>query len=195
MTNTTNQQLQGTIVPRASATRPIDPGVTIGHVHLRTADIDRVRAFYVDVLGFDVVMEARDVPGWGTTGDILFLAAGGYHHHIALNTFESAGGTPPPPGHTGLFHVAIVYPGRMSLARAVARAVAHGATLDGGRDHGGTISVYLKDPDGNGMELYYDVPMVRWFDDQGRWLARNEPFDPSALAAEAEGVRSVAATA
>ncbi|HJZ48489.1 MAG TPA: VOC family protein, partial [Roseiflexaceae bacterium] len=85
MSSTRDQQAQGTIVPRAPAPRPIDPGVTIGHVHLRTADIDRVRAFYVDVLGFDVVMEARGVPGWGTSGDILFLAAGGYHHHLGFN--------------------------------------------------------------------------------------------------------------
>jgi catechol 2,3-dioxygenase len=169
---------------------PLPADARIGHVHLRVADLERAVSFYRDTLGFTVRIDGRD---YGLP--MVFLAAGGYHHHIALNTFESAGGTPPPPGHTGLFHVAIVYPGRMSLARAVARALAHGATLDGGRDHGGTISVYLKDPDGNGLELYYDVPMVRWFDDQGRWLARNDPFDPSALAAEAEGVRSVAATA
>jgi len=89
---------QGTVVPNAAAPRPIDPGVTIGHVHLRTADIDRVREFYVGVLGFDVVFEARDVPGWGTTGDILFLAAGGYHHHLGFNTWKSAGGGPQPDG-------------------------------------------------------------------------------------------------
>ena len=84
--------LQGTMVPAARSSRPIDPGVTIGHVHLRTADIDRVRGFYVDVLGFDVILEARDVPGWGTTGDMLFVSAGGYHHHLGFNTWKSAGG-------------------------------------------------------------------------------------------------------
>src|ERR687886_1320833 len=101
MSSTERPQPQGTIVPAARAPRPIDPGITIGHVHLRTADIDRVRAFYVDVLGFDVVLEARDVPGWGTTGDILFLAAGGYHHHLGFNTWKSAGGGPQPDGVTG----------------------------------------------------------------------------------------------
>src|SRR4051812_47936047 len=97
---------QGSIVPAAPSPRPIDPGVTIGHVHLRTADIDRVREFYVGVLGFDVVLEARDVPGLGTTGDILFLAAGGYHHHLAFNTWKSAGGGPQPDGVAGLHHLA-----------------------------------------------------------------------------------------
>ena len=103
---------QGTIVAAARSGRPIDPGVTIGHVHLRTADIDRVRAFYVDVLGFDVIAEARDVPGWGTTGDLLFVSAGGYHHHLGFNTWKSAGGGPQPDGVAGLHHVAIRYPTR-----------------------------------------------------------------------------------
>src|SRR3954454_19599062 len=93
---TENQQLQGSIVPWQRAPKPIEAGVTIGHVHLRTADIDRIRAFYVDLMGFDVVMEARDVPGWGTTGDILFVAAGGYHHHLGFNTWKSAGRRPHP---------------------------------------------------------------------------------------------------
>src|SRR4051812_30699463 len=91
-----NQHLQGSIVPWHRAPKPVEPGVTIGHVHLRTSDIDRVRGFYVDLMGFDVVMEARDVPGWGTTGDVLFVAAGGYHHHLGFNTWKSAGGRPPP---------------------------------------------------------------------------------------------------
>jgi catechol-2,3-dioxygenase len=97
---------QGSITPAQRAPRPIDPGTRIGHVHLRTADIDRTRAFYVDVLGFDVVFEARGVPGWGTTGDILFVSAGGYHHHLGFNTWKSAGGPPQPDGVTGLHHVA-----------------------------------------------------------------------------------------
>src|SRR5215211_5998358 len=96
MSSTNDPQIQGNIVPAARATRPVDPGVTIGHVHLRTADIDRVRAFYVGVLGFEVIAEARDVPGWGTTGDVLFLSAGGYHHHLGFNTWQSGGGPPPP---------------------------------------------------------------------------------------------------
>jgi len=98
MSSTTDRQTQGPSTPRLANPNPIDPGLTIGHVHLRTADIDRVRAFYVDVLGFDVVMEARGVPGWGTTGDILFISAGGYHHHLGFNTWKSAGGAPQPDG-------------------------------------------------------------------------------------------------
>ena len=117
----TPHDLQGSIVPIASSPRPIDPGVTIGHVHLRTADIDRVRAFYVDVLGFEVVAEARGVPGWGTTGDLLFVSAGGYHHHLGFNTWKSAGGGPQPDGVAGLHHVAIRYPTRAGLADALRR--------------------------------------------------------------------------
>jgi catechol 2,3-dioxygenase len=114
-------RLQGPVEPLARAPRPIDPRVTIGHVHLRTADIDRVRAFYVGILGFDVIAEARDVPGWGTTGDLLFLSAGGYHHHLGFNTWKSAGGGPTPDGVAGLHHVAFNYPTRAALADAVAR--------------------------------------------------------------------------
>src|SRR5829696_9908543 len=99
----------------------IDPGVTIGHVHLRTSDIDVVREFYVGILGFEVTYEARDVPGWSTTGDMLFLAAGDYHHHLGFNTWKSAGGPPMPDGVAGLHHVAIAYPSRASLADAVRR--------------------------------------------------------------------------
>ena len=106
------------IEPIIRAERPIDPGTTIGHVHLRTADIDRVRDFYVGVLGFDVIAEARDVPGWGTTGDILFLCAGGYHHHLGFNTWKSAGGPPQPDGVCGLHHVALLFPTRADLADA-----------------------------------------------------------------------------
>src|SRR6187455_3641203 len=112
---------QGTMVPAAQSSRPIDPGVTIGHVHLRTADIDRVRSFYVDVLGSDVMVEARDVPGWGGKGDILFVAAGGYHHHLGFNTWKSGGGPPQPDGTAGLHHVALRYPTRAALADAVLR--------------------------------------------------------------------------
>jgi catechol 2,3-dioxygenase len=112
---------QGTISPIARAERPIDGGVRIGHVHLRTADIDRVKDFYVGVLGFDVIAEARDVPGWGTTGDILFLSAGGYHHHLGFNTWKSAGGGPQPDGVTGLHHVALNYLTRAALGDAVSR--------------------------------------------------------------------------
>ena len=109
---------QGPMVPREPpAAHPIDPGVRVGHVHLRTADIDRVRAFYVDLLGFDVVAEARDVPGWGTTGDLLFVSAGGYHHHLGFNTWKSAGGAPQPDGVAGLHHVALNWPTRVLRGR------------------------------------------------------------------------------
>ncbi len=110
---------QGPYDPAVAASRPIDPNVRIGHVHLRTADIDRVRAFYVDILGFDVVFEARDVPGWGTKGDILFVSAGGYHHHLGFNTWKSAGGPPQPDGVAGLHHVALLFSSREELAAAV----------------------------------------------------------------------------
>src|SRR4051794_27563915 len=110
-----------TLVPSQPAPDPVDADVGLGHVHLRTADIDRIRHFYVDVLGFDVIAEGRDVPGWGTTGDILFLSAGGYHHHLAFNTWLSADGEPMPDGHTGLHHVAIAYPTRRALADAYRR--------------------------------------------------------------------------
>jgi catechol 2,3-dioxygenase len=167
----------------------LPPDVRIGHVHLKVADLDRAIAFYRDTLGLTLRIDGR------TIGlPMVLLAAGDYHHHIALNTFESAGGSPPPPGHTGLFHVAFVYPDRASLGRAVGRALACGATLDGARDHGGTISVYLKDPDRNGIELYYDVPGARWFDDRGGWMAKNDAFDPRALLDEiAEVPAAVAA--
>jgi catechol 2,3-dioxygenase len=153
---------QGNIVPRQRAERPIEAGVTIGHVHLRTADIDRIRAFYVDLLGFDVVMEARDVPGWGTTGDVIFLSADGYHHHLGFNTWKSAGGGPQPDGVAGLHHVALNYPTRAGLADAVRRLQAAGVPLRQLSDHGTHEAVYLSDPDGNDLELAWDRPMGQW---------------------------------
>jgi catechol 2,3-dioxygenase len=146
---------QGSIEPAARSERPIDPGVTIGHVHLRTADIDRVRAFYVDVLGFDVVMEARDVPGWGTTGDMLFVSAGGYHHHLGFNTWKSAGGA-------GLHHVAIRYPTRAALADALQRLRDADWPIRQATDHGTHEAIYLSDPDGNDLELMWDRPPEEW---------------------------------
>src|SRR6476660_6877510 len=137
-----DQHLQGSIVPTQRAPRPMEPGVTIGHVHLRTSDIDRIRGFYVDVLGFDVIMEARDVPGWGTTGDMLFVSAGGYHHHLGFNTWKSAGGPPQPDGVTGLHH------GGVQIRAAL--------------DHGTHEAVYLLDPDGNTLELAWDRPFDQW---------------------------------
>jgi catechol 2,3-dioxygenase len=162
MSTAPHDQRQGSIVPVASGPRPIDPGVTIGHVHLRTADIDRVRAFYVDVLGFDVVAEARDVPGWGTTGDMLFVSAGGYHHHLAFNTWKSAGGDAQPDGVAGLHHVAIRYPTRAGLGDALARLRAVDWPIRQAADHGTHEAIYVSDPDGNDIELCWDRPFDEW---------------------------------
>ena len=132
---------------------PIDPAVTIGHVHLKVADLDRALRFYRDVLGFEVT---QLYPG------AAFLSAGGYHHHIGLNTWESLGGRPPAPGTTGLYHVAIRYPTRAALAGALRRLQAAGVRLDGASDHGVSEALYLRDPDQNGIELYRDRPEVEW---------------------------------
>ena len=132
----------------------IDPQVRIGHVHLKVADLERALGFYRDVLGFEVTQRLG--------ADAAFLAAGGYHHHIALNTWESAGGSPPPPGATGLYHLAIVYPTRIALADALRRLIAAGIPLEGASDHGVSESLYLRDPDDNGVELYCDRPKDAW---------------------------------
>jgi catechol 2,3-dioxygenase len=133
---------------------PIDPGVRIGHVHLKVADLDRALKFYRDVLGFELTQQ------FGRQA--AFLSAGGYHHHLGLNTWESAGGPPPPPGTTGLYHVALVYPTRTLLADALRRVLAAGIELDGAADHGVSEALYLRDPDGNGVELYWDRPKDQW---------------------------------
>lgn len=131
----------------------IDPRVRIGHVHLKVADLDRALVFYRDVLGFEITTRR--------TGAV-FLSAGGYHHHIALNTWESRGGSPPPPGTTGLFHVAILYPTRALLADALRRLIDARIPLDGASDHGVSEALYLRDPDDNGVELYWDRPQEQW---------------------------------
>jgi catechol 2,3-dioxygenase len=133
---------------------PIHPGVRIGHVHLKVADLERALGFYRDVLGFDVTQRMGR--------QAAFLSAGGYHHHIGLNTWESAGGSPPPPGTTGLYHVAIVYPTRAALADALRRLMAADIELEGAADHGVSEALYLRDPDGNGVELYWDRPEADW---------------------------------
>src|SRR5258706_4038465 len=130
--------------------RPLHPQVGIGHVHLKVADLDRALAFYRDVLGFEITQR------YGR--EAAFLSAGGYHHHIALNTWESLGGSPPPPGSTGLYHLAILHPTRAALADAVRRVLAAGIELDGASDHGVSEAIYLRDPDANGVELYWDRP-------------------------------------
>jgi len=136
------------------AAKPIHPGVRIGHVHLKVADLERALKFYRDVLGFEVTQR------YGTQA--AFLSAGGYHHHIGLNTWESAGGSPPPRGSTGLFHHAILYPTRAALADALRRVLAAKIELDGASDHGVSEAIYLRDPDGNGVELYWDRPPEQW---------------------------------
>jgi catechol 2,3-dioxygenase len=141
----------------------IHPQVRIGHAHLRVADLERATNFYHEVLGFDVVVYG---PEYGV--EAAFLSAGGYHHHIGLNTWESADGKPPPPGHTGLYHVAILYPDRRELARAVKRLLDHGHPIDGASDHGVSEAIYLTDPDGNGLELYRDRPRETWTDEEGK---------------------------
>ncbi|HVD55811.1 MAG TPA: VOC family protein [Thermoleophilaceae bacterium] len=154
----------------------IHPAVRVGHVHLRVSDLDRAIGFYRDALGLGVTADGREA---GL--DAAFLAAGDYHHHVGLNTWESAGGTPPPPGHTGLYHVAFVYPDRRELGHAVRRLLDHGWPVDHATDHGGTVSVYLSDPDGNGVELYYDRPRSDWFDAHGRPVLKNDHFNPREL--------------
>jgi catechol 2,3-dioxygenase len=156
----------------AMQTEAIHPAVRIGHVHLKVADLDRSLSFYRDALGLGVTADAREL---GI--DAVFLACGDYHHHIGINTFESAGGTAPPPGHTGLYHVALVYP---EPARARARRAASARPwprIDHASDHGASVSVYLADPDGNGVELYYDRPRSEWFDAEGRPVVKAERFD------------------
>jgi len=132
----------------------IDPGVRIGHVHLKVADLERSLGFYCGVLGFELMQRMGD--------SAAFISAGGYHHHLGLNTWESAGGRPPPPGSTGLFHTAILYPNRVQLADALRRLIAAKIPLDGASDHGVSEALYLRDPDQNGVELYRDRPKEEW---------------------------------
>ena len=134
--------------------RPIDPQVRIGHVHLKVADLGRALRFYCGVLGFELTQR------YGTQA--AFVSAGGYHHHIGLNTWESRGGSPPPPGTTGLYHTAILYPTRRALADALRRVLEAGIQLDGASDHGVSEALYLRDPDDNGVELYWDRPQEAW---------------------------------
>jgi catechol 2,3-dioxygenase len=157
------------------------PAVRVGHVHLRVADLDRAIAFYRDALGFRLVLDGR------TAGvDAAFLAAGDYHHHVALNTMESAGGRPAPPGHTGLHHVAFLYPSRHELVRTVRRVLGLGYAVDHASDHGVNVAVYLDDPDGNGVELYYDRPPETWFEADGRPVLRSERIEIHDLITEIE---------
>ncbi len=159
---------------------PIDPRVRVGHVHLKVADIDRALAFYRDVLRFEVTLRMGD--------HAAFLSAGGYHHHIGLNTWESRGGAPPASGTTGLYHVAFLYPDRAALGDALRRLVDAGVRLDGAADHGVSEALYLRDPDGNGVELYRDRPEAEWpRQPDGAVAMTTRPLDLDALLAEAAG--------
>lgn len=161
----------------AAARSPIDPRVDIGHVHLKVADIDRALAFYVGVLGFDVMTRIGD--------QAAFVSAGGYHHHLGLNTWESKGGSPPPRGTTGLYHTAIRYPDRRTLADAVRRVLEAGIPLDGASDHGVSEAIYLRDPDENGVELYRDRPREEWpTTPDGEFTMFTRPLDIQALLGE-----------
>lgn len=156
----------------------IDPRVTIGHVHLKVADLERALGFWRDVLGFEVQQRMGHAA--------VFLSAGGYHHHIALNTWESRGGSPPPRQATGLYHVAILYPDRAALATALKRVLDAGVPLEGASDHGVSEAIYLRDPDGNGVELYRDRPLAEWpRAADGELSMTLDPLDLAALLSEA----------
>jgi catechol 2,3-dioxygenase len=165
--------------PIAETPRPIDAGTRIGHVHLKVADLDRALGFYTGVLGFELMQRYGQ--------QAAFLSAGGYHHHIGLNTWESRGGSPPAPGTTGLYHVAIVYPTRADLADGLQRLIAAGIALDGASDHGVSEALYLRDPDGNGVELYWDRPQAQWpRNPDGSLAMKTAPLNLKALLAEAK---------
>jgi catechol 2,3-dioxygenase len=158
--------------------RAIDDGVRIGHVHLKVADLDRALAFYCGVLGFQLTQRFG--------GQAAFISAGGYHHHIGLNTWESRGGSAPPAGSTGLYHLAILYPSRAGLADALKRLQGARIPLDGASDHGVSEALYLRDPDGNGVELYRDRPKGQWpRTADGELEMYTRPLDLASLAKEA----------
>jgi catechol 2,3-dioxygenase len=163
--------------------KSVHPKVRIGHVHLKVADLERAIAFYRDVLGFELTQR------YGRQA--AFLSVGGYHHHIGLNTWESLGGSPPPPHATGLYHLAILYPDRAQLADAVRRVLAAGIQLEGAADHGVSEAIYLRDPDQNGVELYWDRPREQWPRTADGGLAMfTRPLDLENLLKESQGPRS-----
>lgn len=165
-----------------NSSHPIDPHVRIGHVHLKVADLERALEFYCGVLGFELTQR------YGTQA--AFVSAGGYHHHIGLNTWESLGGSPPPAGTTGLYHTAILYPTRRALADALRRVLNAGIQLEGASDHGVSEALYLRDPDGNGVELYWDRQQDAWpRSAQGELAMVTRRLDLSDLLQEVEAVR------
>jgi len=165
---------------QASSVKPftVDPAVRIGHVHLKVADLQRALAFYSGVLGLQETQRIGD--------GVVFLSAGGYHHHIALNTMESLGGSPPPQGTTGLYHTAILYPSRAALAQTLRRVLAAHIPLEGAADHGVSEAIYLRDPDGNGVELSWDRPKNLWpRGPRGEIVMETRPLDLDKLLREA----------
>jgi len=159
-----------------SSSKSIDPGVQIGHVHLKVSNLERALKFYCGVLGFELTQRMGN--------SAAFISAGGYHHHIGLNTWESGGGLPPAQGTTGLYHLAIRYPTRRSLADALRRLMDAGISLDGAADHGVSEALYLRDPDQNGVELYWDRPEPEWPRNAGGELAMvSDPLDLKGLLA------------
>ena len=167
------------IVTADENSKVIHPGVRIGHVHLKVADLQRSLHFYCEVLGFEITQR------YGSQA--AFISAGGYHHHIGLNTWESLGGSPPPAGTTGLYHVAILYPTRQSLADALRCLIAAGISLDGASDHGVSEALYLRDPDENGIELYWDRPQDEWpRSPEGELAMFTQRLDLNQLLQEAE---------
>lgn len=164
-------------MPSRENKRPIDPGVRIGHVHLKVADLERALDFYCGVLGFELAQRYGN--------GAAFVAAGGYHHHIGLNTWESSGGSPPADRTTGLYHLAILYPTRAALADALRRLLAAGVPLEGASDHGVSEALYLRDPDKNGVELYWDRPGAQWpRSADGRLAMFTRPLDLEDLLSE-----------
>ena len=160
----------------------IDSAVRIGHVHLKVADLERALRFYCGVLGFEITQR------YGTQA--AFVSSGGYHHHIGLNTWESLGGSPPPPGTTGLYHTAILYPTRRALADALQRVLEASIQLDGASDHGVSEALYLRDPDDNGVELYWDRPQNEWpRTPQGELAMFTRRLDLNGLLNETESVQ------
>lgn len=163
---------------------PINPLTRIGHVHLKVSNLDRSLAFYHGILGFEIIQRIGS--------DAVFLSAGGYHHHLGLNTWESKGGPPAPRRAAGLYHVAILYPTRPALADALRRLIAAGISLTGAADHGVSHALYLGDPDGNGVELYWDRPQDAWpRDAQGQLAMHTRPLDLDALLCEPEELATV----
>lgn len=172
-----------TDLSQAQAARPISPNARIGHVHLKVADLERSLGFYCGVLGFELTVR------YGTQA--AFVSAGGYHHHIGLNTWESLGGAPPPPGTTGLYHTAILYPTRADLADALLRLQTAGIPLDGASDHGVSEALYLRDPDENGVELYWDRPREQWpLTPEGKITMFTKRLDLGSLLREADTRRA-----